>query len=65
MTYRTTKNITDKNKTMFGPKKLQLKIKAASQQITTTNLKYQSPKFKRVSLNETSKFPFWGLNHRE
>ena len=46
MTYRTTKNITDKNKTMFGPKKLQLKIKAASQQITTTNLKYQSPNLK-------------------
>ena len=22
----------------------------------------QSPKFKRVSLNETSEFPFWGLN---
>ena len=22
----------------------------------------QSPKFKRVSLNETLEFPFWGLN---
>ena len=22
----------------------------------------QSPKFKRVSLNETPEFPFWGLN---
>ena len=22
----------------------------------------QSPKFKRVLLNETPKFPFWGLN---
>jgi len=22
----------------------------------------QSPKFKRVSLNETPKFPFWGSN---
>ena len=33
MTFKTTKYITDKNKTMFGPKKLQLKIKVASSQI--------------------------------
>ena len=25
-------------------------------------LEDQSPKFKRVSLNETLEFPFWGLN---
>jgi len=29
--------------------------------VHTSNLS-QSPKFKRVSLNETPEFPFWGLN---
>ena len=30
--------------------------------ILWTQLIPQSPKFKRVSLNETPEFPFWGLN---
>ena len=30
--------------------------------VTLQRMRLQSPKFKRVLLNETPEFPFWGLN---
>ena len=41
---------------------LQSEVANLYSKLAVLECRAQSPKFKRVSLNETPEFPFWGLN---